>query len=479
MTVSAPHNKKPLSLALGGCLLFGACAPAPAASSDRAEVTYALERVATGAPRNALHFDFSAAEADEPYRIRLAGSGFTADVALDEIVDIQDTVEFTLGAEGDYSVDMEIFQPNGTPYIEETLSWSYSTVIPEPPILSFTEEATNDVDIGLLVAASRAEEDTEIWVEGEDLAGDHAAGYWDTLSDSGIYLLKTTADDGVKSMSVKLRNIYGMESELVDASILKKSTPPTDCRAETAAGGSDSSSIAVQLFAVDTGPVFYAVFGDTREDGEFTEFTSGDTVTVDLTGGEGVKTFTVQIRDLAGNYCDEIEKTVTVSADYSEAILEVDGTPLWTDAATVDLNIRFDHYPSEEPFEMILTGDIAGANVGTWIDYDTTATVAFMAGAGDKRIHARVRDKDGTETYSVGARIYYTPGVSFTNAGGADRNVIVSDIYGMTNVTITGCTQTFNQVAYAASYFCTPSGGQVSVLYKLDDGTSFTRSGNP
>ena len=151
------------------------------------------------------------------------------------------------------------------------------------------------------VADSREVETTEIWIEG-DLAT-NPDGAWYTLSESGLVTLVTTPEDGLKTFTVKLRNIYGAESDEVTAEILKKSEGATGCDSTLASTTTNDRRIGIHLEAVNTGPVYYIVFGDLEEESDLQSFTSGEVVEVVLSQGIVDKTITVQIQDATGTVC--------------------------------------------------------------------------------------------------------------------------------------------------------------------------------
>lgn len=436
-------------------------------------VTYAMDRVATGQLTNTLVLEFPE---DTGYEFRISGEGLTSDTAFNAYLPLQSRVDLSYTGEGEHSVELEIFQQNRTPYLTDTLTWTFSTEIPEAPIVSFSELATNDAAVSMLIAGNRSPLSTEIWVEG-DLAGPHAdGGFWDALSESNIYLLTVTSADGVKNMNVKLRNIYGNESGTVAASIEKKSVGPTNCAAAIAGAGSNSRHLELELTASNNGPLFYNVFGDVDQIEDFKAFTSGDIVPVDISAGSGEKTITIQIRDAASNYCPEIEHTFTLSGEYVTQNMTIDGDPIWTDDATVELTIQYDHLPSVEPIQMKLTGDLMGVNAGVWVPYATSATVTLMPGSGERRIFVQFRDNTLVETFLVMDKVFKEPSIDLVDIGSPFYNVIIDRIIGMTHATITGCNETYNQVTYQAAFVCEPAAANVAVLYTFTDGTTVSRS---
>jgi hypothetical protein len=455
---------------------LAACGDGSGLAGTAPDISYELGRSFTGATTNVLSFDFPEGSG---YLFSLSGDGVAASVPLGELLPLQDRIDLSYVTEGKYELELAIVQTAGTPYLDDTLSWTYSTKVPASPIVAFTELATRDTAVTMTISGSREADTNEIWVEG-DLSGPHASGgFWDDLSASGLYLLTVTPEDGVKTMSVKLRNVYGNESAAVTASILKKTTSPTGCDAILAGSGSASSTIGVQLVATNDGPLFYNVFGDVKEVKDFQSFVSGETVDVEVGGAAGVKNLTIMIRDLAGNSCEPLERTVTLSEGYVTQSVEVEGAAYWTESTSVDLLLQYDHFPDAKPIEMKLTGNVAGANADTWIPFQERISVDLMPGAGNKDIYARFRDKTLTETFLVSTRIFLSPSVSVATAGDGSRSVVISRILGATAHTITGCAETYADVAYEAAYACTPNAATVAVTYTFEDATSLTLTATP
>lgn len=457
------------------CLIFGGCGSA-GGGSDAPTFSYSLEREATGSTINALIMELPD---DSNYTYSIFGKDFDSDVVMDEKLPLTERTTFTYTAEGEYNVVLDVFQHDGTPFLSDTLSWTYSTTIPEDPIISFSEIATPDTAITMQIADSRLVDTTDIWVEGSGLAGANATGFWDTLSESGLYPLTTTAPDGVKNMRVKLRNIYGNESSFVDASIVKKSVGPTDCLAEISTAISSTTAIFLKLQATNDGPLYYAVYGDVDEVEDFRTFSNGSQVQVQLTAGTGDKVITVHIKDAANNTCDPIQHTISVQNGHVVQSMVLNGEPIWTNTTSQTLDINYDHFPSEEPIEMKITGDVTGANAKIWIPYSTSQSIELTPGDGQKTLFVQFRDVEGDESFLVSARVFLNPGMSLNDAGGGNENVVVDNVIGLNHITITGCVETYNQVDYASSYFCTPAAATIDVLYTFDDDTTVSLSEAP
>ncbi len=458
---------------------LAACGPVGTSKSSVGTtpiISYSLERTHTGLTTNALLFEYPS-ETSYQFRLSNLSAGVTTDTPLDEILPLTPRVDFAFAGEGSYSVDVELLQYNDVPYAQETLTWVYSTVRPIDPIVSFSELATSDTAVSMLIASIRAQEDDEIWVEG-DLGGPHASGgFWDILPESGIYLLDVSSEDGLKEMTVKLRNVYGNESDPVAASIVKKSTAPTNCQATMDGTGSARTRVNLQLFADNDGPLYYNITGDVEFVGDYLPFDSGDYVEARLSSGEGEKRVVVHIRDAASNYCDDIVHTFDVSAGYVSQLLEIDGTPYYVTDDEVDLNIRYDHYPEEAPIEMRLSGDITDQT--PWIPYSTSATVNLTAGAGEKTIFAQFRNADNEESFLVSTKVFLNPSVTLVDVGAPNYNVVISNIRGMESVSIAGCSVAYTNVAWAATYACTLAAADVDVTYTFEDETTLVLSDAP
>lgn len=466
---------RPLISMMGGLLFAVSCSPGGSVGSSAPSLTYSMERDATGITTNALLLDYPTGTG---YQFKISATGLTSDTEFDVFLPMQPRVEFYYTSLGTQIIDLEIQQANGTPYIADTLTWVYSTYTPMAPIVSFSELATSDADVTMLIASSREPETREIWVEG-DLNGSQSAGFWADLPDSGLYPLKVSADDGLKTMSVKLRNIYGNESEAVIASILRKSNGPTNCTAEFEGGGTASRLIELKLSAVNNGPLYYNVYGDVDTTSELRPFTSGDSVQVKLTSGEGEKKLTIRIQDAAGNRCEDIKETLTLSAGYVTNQLSIEGEPLWTNDASVNLLLRYDHFANQEPIEMKITGDVHGSNINTWLPFAAAMEVDLMPGSGERKIYVQYRDKTLAPTFLVLVRVYHEPKVTLEAVSAGVVDIVTSKIRGTDHITITGCAEIYTEHAYQSVFPCTYNAATVDVNYLFADGTSLVLSATP
>lgn len=440
------------------------CGPSANLEGTAPDVTYKLERAFTGQTANALLLSFPE---DSAFQFRLSGDGLSSALALDKLHPMTERIAFNYASEGAYTADIAVFRGNGTPYLADSLSFAFSTKRPDEPVVTFSETATNDTSVTLQIVGELDPDTTEIGVD----------GVWSPLSASGIHLMQVSSPDGIKNMSVKLRNIYGNESLPAEASILKKSSPPTDCAVEMPGQGSATSVIDLKLYATNDGPVYYAVLGDVATVEDYKQFTSGSTVSATLSGGAGLKKIKVRIRDIAGNFCDEFTHSITVSSDYVEQTMAIADEPFFTESQVVELDLRYDHYSSEEPIEMKITGDLLLAEgVNEWVPYATSKLVTMSAAAGQKKIFAQFRDNTLTETFLVSATVYLKPEVDVEDAGGGKKSLKPSRIKGTKAMTITGCAEAYVAVEAAAAYECTPTGAAAVVTYTFTDDTTLVKN---
>ena len=116
----------------------------------------------------------------------------------------------------------------------------------------------------------------------------------------------------------------------------------------------------------------------------------------------------------------------------------------------------------------------ASADTFQWVPIADSVTVTLSPVTGTRHVIVQFR-KDETLMAEVTASIFLQPYV-LINGSGAVVNVIPSDIIGASSLTVTGCTESYVQVAYAASYSCTKAAASATITYHLSDGTTVTRS---
>ena len=115
-------------------------------------------------------------------------------------------------------------------------------------MISILEPATKDDEIEFILVGNLHHETDEIWIEG-DLMND-AAGRWDKIPKELKIPRKIQGEDGLKQFRVKVRNIYGTESEgLVELNIVKNTIAPSHCFAVTPSKFTNLDKVPVYISA--------------------------------------------------------------------------------------------------------------------------------------------------------------------------------------------------------------------------------------
>jgi hypothetical protein len=349
------------------------------------------------------------------------------------------------------------------------LTWIYSTEVPSKPIISILEEATNDTAVDVYSALNRGEHTKELWVDGDVQKPD-----WLPIRLDSSAAVTLTESDGIKTLFVRYRNIFGTESvETVSISILKKSVPPTNCSVSTNSTTSADGTVRLQLSATNNGPLYFLVEGDVQGDGKYKSFTDQHVETLTLTGGE-TNEFQVKLRDIAGNFCPDKTFQVTVDPTHLAEGIEVTDHALWTDNPIINVTPLLDHVSSDVA-EMYIHGNVQpDSKTFQWIPFENSVDVQLTPVDGHRFVRAKYR-LNGVESVVRSAGVYLQPFIRVTGSS-APYAVELSDIVGLTSLTLTGCSETYNNVAFQSPLACTPVGLSLQADYYLTDGTSVRRT---
>lgn len=455
--------------------LLAACGNNKIDVSSIPQFRYYIESKYTGQGENSLVIE---GQDTEQLKFKLSGRGFTADIPLDTEVPVKSRTKLQYAEIGDYVVNIQFFKSDGSPLLQDTLKWSFSLESPENPIVGFASNATNTSKVVLLVSESRDPLTNEIWIEGDLSIEENPKGAWRTIPEFSKVPIHLTEDDGVKTLRVKLRNDYKNETELKTIQIRKKTTPPTNCRVAVRGSGSQNRYFEVALAAENDGPVFYRIFGDVSDPNDFFEFNgSGARIPVKMTSGTGVKKFTVQIRDEAENYCLREDLTVTSDPAYVGEGLRIKDDKVWTDSNVVTVQPWRDGF-AEDQVEMYINGDILDDdNTFQWIPYKAELDVSLQPTDGTRWVRVQYR-VNGNLTSIRSTSIHLKPQLWILSGTDTPYKIVPSDIIQLNHLTLTGCVEPYNQVAFAASYKCTPNAAAVTIVYTLKDGSTITKSAN-
>ncbi|SMF52656.1 hypothetical protein [Pseudobacteriovorax antillogorgiicola] len=426
-----------------------------------------LEYEATNKQSNSLIIRASSSN----FLYKLDTGDYETDGTVGGVIPVQEKTTFFYASEGEYAVDVWIYYEDGTLFAKETLSWVYDQSIPSLPTIGLSEKATSDENVLLLVSGHTGTYMEEIWIEGDLDGSDSPTGSWREIPSTGIIPIKLSPGESLKSLKVKTRNKADIESEVITLSIPLKSSPPESCRVHVASS-TNSRFMRFEVEGIDSSVLQYRVYGDTNNDFQFHEFTGRAQVDLELSRGVGTKNITIQIKDVAENFCLREEKTIIYNLDYEPAAIEIDGDPIWTESQLVTVNTRLDYLPSDT-VEMYLFGGIEGPNVSTWIPYQESVALTLSPSEGHRWVRAKFR-VNNVEIPQVWDGVYLNPFIVLQGSS-SPYTLLTSNIIELESMTITGCIETYTDIAYQEGLACTPSGTKVSVDYTLTSGELITR----
>ncbi|WP_324962018.1 hypothetical protein [Oligoflexus sp.] len=433
-------------------------------------IKYYLERDATATTVNRLKLEVLG---DFKPQFSINGTGFTAEVPFDSIIEVRDSTLLTADAFGEVFINITLYQENGKPYLQDRLSWKSSPEVPSTPEPYFSEDASADAWVYLVLPATRGRNVKEVWVEGDLDASVSAGQYYDIPGDDQV-LIQLSDGDGTKQLRVKYRNIFGTEGALMTTGIVRKSTPPKGCTATLVSSATATGYVRARIEALNDGPLYFRIDGDVETLKEYRSFTDTTDELIVLSPGEGSKNLKVKIRDAAGNACEDIPLTVIYDRSYVPGSVAFQDQALWTDDPNVVILPQFDYLPGDNVSMYISGNIIPSADTFQWIPYRESVRVTLTPTNGTRHVIVQYR-KDETLMAEVTAPIFLQPYVQISGSG-AVVSVIPSHIIGAESLTLTGCVETYVQVPYDTSYTCTKAGGTATIRYYLNDGTTVARS---
>lgn len=459
-----------LSSALLGLAIFAfssACKSAKNSGSATA-LSYKLEKIASSDGKNALIFSSPKLSG---YLISISGENLTASVPLNRFIPAQERIVVNHEKVGTYRIVVRIALADGSEFLRDELSWEYTQEVPSPPIVSFSEEASSDQQVLLLVSSSRGPSVQEMWIEGDV---EPQTGAWYTIPDSGKVPLILSAGDGLKTMRIKLRNRARTESASIVMAINRKGQGPVKCSAEAVAATVQGDDLRLRLSATNNGPMAYRILGDVAKVQEFQSFKDSIDLNVKLSAGNGIKNLKVVMRDEAESYCSHIPIQVVVDPNYLPYAVTINHSLLWTDANKIIIQPRFDSFASDS-VEMYIEGGVqSGSKTFQWVPYQSSLELELAPNDGHRFIIVQFRLR-GQLTEKVNDGIFLRPYIRIFNNSGVNE-LLLSQIVGLEKMTISGCKQIYTNISYQDRLPCTANGSPIEVRYELSDGTTVTRT---
>lgn len=436
-------------------------------------INYYLDNQYTNQQNNTLIVE---SENLEGFTFVIAGEGFNLNFGeLGEDIPANQRIPFSYDLEGSYEMKLTIKNSANEVFLEDNLSWQYSLIVPDPPIINFNKKATRDGEALLLMGGSLSPIDVDIWVEGDALS--NPQGRWAAIPDSLVLPLNTSEGDGVKNFKVKYRNIYGNESPLVGASIERKSIGPINCIITPQTNMVDEDEIRIYIAAENEGPLQYLVRGDVASSSSYQDFEGSTIAEVKLLPSEGPKYIEVKVRDQAENYCPKTELEIAIDPESDWYGAQIVGDPIWTDEDTVTLRNTFPYLPGDTPEMMIFGGVRNTDQTFDWIPFQEEIAVELLPLNGHRFVFVQFRtsDKPGAETQRVINSVYLRPYV-ILNDRASHLDVVLSDIVGTSGITISGCDESYQSVSFSQAYTCTNPAANISVTYTFENGSTLVKT---
>ncbi len=461
-----------LWLLLGAPFFMTLAACSKSGGSNSGNLAYRLERSATNTTRNALLLDI---QGNFSPKFSLTGTGFAAEVTFDEVNEAQPRTELTADNFGEVTVNITLYQENGQAYLNDALTWKSSPEVPPIPSPSFSENASSDAYVYLILPRNRGKNVQEVWVAG-DLEDSVAEGQYYPIPSDDQVLLQLSDNDGLKHLKVRYRNIFGTESETVETSVIRKGQGPKNCKVTPIAKSTATGYLRAKIEAENVGVLYYKVIGDTTSFMDFKAFDGSIDDLIALSPGEGLKNLTFKIKDDAGNFCKDIAMKIDYNRSYISGTVAIKNGDLWTSTNQVEILAHYDHIEGDN-ISMWVRGDIQpSSQTFQWIPYTEELTLTLNPSSGNRHIIILFR-KDSTDMAEVEVPIFLNPYLVLSGSS-PQYTLVPSQIPGLVSMSITGCSQIYTNIAFANNLPCTPAAGkfQATATYYLSDGTSLSRS---
>lgn len=227
--------------------------------------------------------------------------------------------------------------------------------------------------------------------------GGFAGAAWQPAAPSHTWLL--SPGDGLKTVYLRWRDEAGNLTGTHTATITLDATAPDGVSLAPAGAAVVTSSTVALTVGANGAPAFMQLANDPSFAGA-TEVPYASAVTWTLTGGDGLKTVYVRVRDAAGNW--SLPSGVTLTLD-TTAPVPLSFT-LNRGAALTSTLAASAALAAAGADEVQLSGDIAGGAT-PWLAAQSSIALTLAGGDGSKVVSARWRDAAGNYSAPVTAAI--------------------------------------------------------------------------
>jgi hypothetical protein len=397
------------------------------------------------------------------------GEPFSSSVPFQELVSAPEQITLNFRKKTKYNALISIFADDGALLAKDKIQWIHDDIIPPKPIVSFSENATNDPNVLLLFASNRGPLTNQVWISG-DLGGKFPpeGAFYDLPLDGRLPIV-VSEGQGWKELHIHLRNEFGKESEPVSIKIFHKTSKPDACDALIAASVVSQNVARIKLIGNDSESVFFGVQGDTADYTSFKQFVSGEIHDVALSAGHGEKKITVLMRDEAENYCLRKNFQLTVAKNTAESWLTIKNDLAFTDQRKIELNLKVNDF-ADSPLEMRLFGHVIETEKH-WQPFDPNITATLTEGGGEKVIEAFVRPIGAQKIrYRSSTRILMSPRVYRRNTA-QGIFLIFNEFSRISGIAIKGCLDQSSRLKPQSNLLCIPTGEDISITYFFDNNT--------
>ena len=435
--------------------------------------TYKLDRSETALFENALLLEFPDGDG---YQIKILGEGFSADVNFDEFFPTRHRVGLAYKGYDKYALHLFVNQKDGTPILQDTLTWIADRVVPPEPVVSFSEAGTSDTSLALLIATNRGPSTNELWVQGDLATAFHPEGSWYPIPKTSRIPIQVSSSDGLKTLKVKYRNSYGVESVVSQIQIVKKGTPPTACTATPISMTTFNNSIKFRFSSVDSTESIVRFLGDVDNGEKITRFTGSGIESIPLSPGAGKKVFSVTMHDIAENYCFRKDFTIMVDSAYKPGFVAIKDNPVLVDDNAIIVQGGYEHF-ADEVLEMFVSGGVVNdERTQKWLPFAAEFPVTLTPTDGTRIVYVQFRIGEFLSP-RIGAGTYLKPFIKL--AGSAPTyNLAVSNIPNVKGINIEGCSQNYSSIQFFDTLPCTPASAILTATYIFQDGSRTARTVN-
>ncbi len=220
---------------------------------------------------------------------------------------------------------------------------------------------------------------------------------WEQPTSPRTWTLSTPGTDGLKTMWLEVMDVAGRVRTNVSASVTLDTAPPTGSLAINGGATTQTTGITLAVTRGDTNTTQMAVAQGFLDCNGATYGAFAASPGLTLTGGDGLKTVSLCLKDLAGNTAG-YSAQVSLDTQNPNGSLAIDGGAAYSSTGTVTLNLSAD----PDVVSMKIANSAAAAmscSSGTFVTYATPyPSWPLAATQGTQDVSVCLRDAAGRTT---------------------------------------------------------------------------------